>query len=612
MCGRRFASPRRRYEPARGAEDALRFGGRVDSRGDAVPHLLDGLDRAQAGQGHLEPDARVVSVERDARQLSYRDEPAVLLERRRQQPHRRPLSCRHLHRAGGPGGGLRGALRLPWPDCVRRDGHRRPDGPAQRAGHPGSPADGQRGPGRQPAWRHRLLPGASAPAHDLDAARVRRQRAGRPRGGGDGRRRHARQRVYAHSVPARRAGPGRHGHLRLHPGMERVHHRLRAPELQLEADAHHLARLVPHPARNRLGWAHGWGDTDGSACRGLLPHRAATCGGWVARGGGQGLIVASIERLADRCLLPGFIGTNPPDWILRRAAAGLGGVCLYARNVESPPQLAALTARLHAENPRLVIAIDEEGGDVTRLEAATGSSYPGNLALGTVDDVDLTRSVARSMGAELAAAGVDLDLAPDADVNSNPINPVIGVRAFGSTADRVAAHTAAWITGLQEAGVAACAKHFPGHGDTSIDSHLDLPVVDQDPHEGALELRDAIAAAVKGGRISEARLMEAAARVDALAGWRSSQSAHVTPDRAIGLAAARRAISADGRVRVDGQPVVVQLTSTPSQAAGVVPWGITTPLLQLGAHVTAIELHAEHADVDAIVGRAAGRSLVLG
>jgi len=101
-----------------------------------------------------------------------------------------------------------------------------------------------------------------------------------------------------------------------------------------------------------------------------------------------------------------------PDWILRRAAAGLGGVCLYARNVSSPEQLAALTARLHAENPRLVIAIDEEGGDVTRLEAASGSSYPGNLALGAVDDLDLTRAVARSMGADLAAAGIDLDLAP--------------------------------------------------------------------------------------------------------------------------------------------------------------------------------------------------------
>ena len=415
--------------------------------------------------------------------------------------------------------------------------------------------------------------------------------------------------------------------------------------------------------------------------------------------------MSTIERLADRCLLPGFIGTNPPDWILRRAAAGLGGVCLYARNVESPRQLSALTARLHAENPRLVMAIDEEGGDVTRLEAATGSSYPGNLALGTVDDVELTRSVARSMGAELAAVGVDLDLAPDADVNSNPINPVIGVRAFGSTPQRVAAHTAAWITGLQEAGVAACAKHFPGHGDTSIDSHLDLPVVDQDPHEGALEpfraaitagaravmsahivvpaidgvpatisakimtgllrgelgfdglavsdglemraiadgvglvegavlalaagcdllciggglvgedvaseLRAAIVAAVRAGRIGEARLAEAAGRVDALAAWRSSQSAHLIRDRAIGLAAARRAIRADGRVRVDGHPVVVQLVSTPSQAAGVVPWGITTPLVELGAHVTAVELHAEHADLEATLGQAAGRSLVL-
>jgi len=87
----------------------------------------------------------------------------------------------------------------------------------------------------------------------------------------------------------------------------------------------------------------------------------------------------------------------------------------------------------------------------------------------------------------------------------------------------------------------------------------------------ASELRDAIVAAVKGGRISEARLMEAAARVDALAGWRSSQSAHVTPDRGIGLAAARRAISADGSVRVDGQPVVVQLTSDPIAGAGVCP-----------------------------------------
>src|SRR4029077_581639 len=196
---------------------------------------------------------------------------------------------------------------------------------------------------------------------------------------------------------------------------------------------------------------------------------------------------------------PGFTGTVAPDWVLRRAAAGLGGVCLYARNIQNPEQLAALTASLHAERPELLIAIDEEGGDVTRLEARTGSSYPGNLALGAVDDIGLTRAVALAMGADLAAAGIDLDLAPVADVNSNPINPVIGVRAFGAEAAQVARQTAAWVAGLEEAGVAACVKHFPGHGDTSIDSHLALPVVNDDPHaSGALEpFRAAIAAGVR-------------------------------------------------------------------------------------------------------------------
>ena len=193
-----------------------------------------------------------------------------------------------------------------------------------------------------------------------------------------------------------------------------------------------------------------------------------------------------IERLALRCLLPGFTGTVPPTWVTRKAAEGLGGVVLYSRNVDDPEQLATLSASLHAERPQLLIAIDEEGGDVTRLEAKTGSSYPGNLALGAVGDPRLTHDVAAAMGAELAAAGIDLDLAPDADVNSNPSNPVIGTRAFGAHAAVVATHTSAWIDGLQGAGVAACAKHFPGHGDTSVDSHLALPTVTEDPHERAL------------------------------------------------------------------------------------------------------------------------------
>jgi len=198
-------------------------------------------------------------------------------------------------------------------------------------------------------------------------------------------------------------------------------------------------------------------------------------------------VTRSVEQAALRCLLPGFIGTEAPEWVLRRAAEGLGGVCLYARNITSAEQLANLCHRLHAANPGLIISVDEEGGDVTRLEAATGSSYPGNLALGAAGDVDLTRAVARAIGLELARAGVDLDLAPDADVNSNPSNPVIGVRSFGSESGAVAAQTVAWVEGLQSAGVAACVKHFPGHGDTSVDSHLALPVVGADPREGALQ-----------------------------------------------------------------------------------------------------------------------------
>ncbi len=140
----------------------------------------------------------------------------------------------------------------------------------------------------------------------------------------------------------------------------------------------------------------------------------------------------------------------------------------------------ALTAAVHDARPDAVVAVDEEGGDVTRLHVTDGSPVLGPAALGAADDLDLTRDAGRLVGAELAAVGIDLDLAPVADVNSNPDNPVIGSRSFGADPDRAAAHVAAWVTGLQEAGVAGCAKHFPGHGDTSQDSHLALPTVDID------------------------------------------------------------------------------------------------------------------------------------
>ncbi|MFJ8804638.1 glycoside hydrolase family 3 protein [Streptomyces sp. NPDC102490] len=188
----------------------------------------------------------------------------------------------------------------------------------------------------------------------------------------------------------------------------------------------------------------------------------------------------TLTRDALTVLQPGFAGTTAPDWLLRRIGEGLASVALFGRNVTSPEQVAALTAQLRAEREDLLVAIDEEGGDVTRLEVRTGSSFPGNHALGAVDDVGLTRAVAAELGRRLAASGVNFNWAPSADVNSNPDNPVIGVRAFGADTDLVARHTAAYITGMQSAGVATCAKHFPGHGDTGIDSHHAMPRIDVD------------------------------------------------------------------------------------------------------------------------------------
>ncbi|MCL6672842.1 glycoside hydrolase family 3 protein [Streptomyces panaciradicis] len=186
----------------------------------------------------------------------------------------------------------------------------------------------------------------------------------------------------------------------------------------------------------------------------------------------------TLTRDALTVLQPGFTGTTAPDWLLRRLGEGLASVGLFGRNITSAEQLSALTAQLRAERDDVLVAIDEEGGDVTRLEVRTGSSFPGNNALGAVDDVDLTREVAAELGRRLAACGVNLNWAPSADVNSNPANPVIGVRSFGAEPALVARHTAAYVTGLQSAGVAACTKHFPGHGDTAVDSHHALPRID--------------------------------------------------------------------------------------------------------------------------------------
>ncbi|WP_214322219.1 glycoside hydrolase family 3 protein [Nonomuraea sediminis] len=205
-----------------------------------------------------------------------------------------------------------------------------------------------------------------------------------------------------------------------------------------------------------------------------------------------------LRRLAAGTLLVAFQGTTAPSWVLRELEHGLGGVTLFGFNVESPDQVARLTGSLRAAGEP-VISLDEEGGDVTRLAYHVGSPYPGNAALGAVDDVELTRRVYRSIGAELAGCGINLDMAPDADVNTEADNPVIGTRSFGADPALVARHTVAAVQGLQSVNVAACVKHFPGHGATRVDSHLAVPVVDVTPE--VLRARELVpfAAAVEAG-----------------------------------------------------------------------------------------------------------------
>lgn len=178
-------------------------------------------------------------------------------------------------------------------------------------------------------------------------------------------------------------------------------------------------------------------------------------------------------------LLPGFVGTQLPEWVRSLLEAGLGGVCLFGENIVDRRQLRELTAAITAANPLAIIAIDEEGGDVTRLYYDRGAPYPGNALLGRIDDLALTEYTGRSVGWQLRDAGCNVTFGPDADINSNSDNPVIGVRSFGVDPERVSAHTAAWVRGLQSTGVAVSAKHFPGHGDTAQDSHRALPIVDR-------------------------------------------------------------------------------------------------------------------------------------
>jgi beta-N-acetylhexosaminidase len=188
----------------------------------------------------------------------------------------------------------------------------------------------------------------------------------------------------------------------------------------------------------------------------------------------------ALRRQIGRLLVAGFNGHTIPVELRSLAREfGLGGVILFARNITEPAQVADLSfdaARLVPELPCWV-SVDQEGGRVARLKKPF-TEWPAMATLGRSGDTGLAERFARALGAELKAVGVTLDFAPVLDVHTNPKNPIIGDRALADKAADVARLGGAIIRALQESGVAACGKHFPGHGDTATDSHVELPLVE--------------------------------------------------------------------------------------------------------------------------------------
>ena len=234
------------------------------------------------------------------------------------------------------------------------------------------------------------------------------------------------------------------------------------------------------------------------------------------------------DQRIGQLMMIGFDGTTV-DAELRRMITDyhIGGVILFARNVQSPEQVARLTNELQtialeSGHPGLFIAIDQEGGRVARLTESAGfTEFPSAMAIGATGDPENAYRMATAMAAEMRAVGINVDFAPDLDVNNNPSNPVIGTRSFSSDPAKVAEYGIAFARGLQENDVLAFGKHFPGHGDTGVDSHIDLPRV---PHD-----RD---------RLNDVELFPFRAAIQT--GFVGIMSAHVTfpaIDPTLGLAA---------------------------------------------------------------------------
>ncbi|MFI6791788.1 beta-N-acetylhexosaminidase [Nonomuraea sp. NPDC050383] len=241
------------------------------------------------------------------------------------------------------------------------------------------------------------------------------------------------------------------------------------------------------PAASPTATAPAGEDTPASTSEASAPSRVPAASGDVRRV----LARMSAEEKVGQLFMPVLYGTaagtvsgenqarygaQTPAKVIARYH--LGGVILFPANIKSVSQVVALTNGLQAASPRvpLIIGTDQENGLVSRMGALM-TTFPGASTVGATRDPARARAVAKATGEELRAVGVNLDFAPVADVNINPDNPVIGRRAYGNEPAKVATMVSAAVKGFGDAGVAATAKHFPGHGDTDVDSHTGLPVI---------------------------------------------------------------------------------------------------------------------------------------
>ena len=209
-------------------------------------------------------------------------------------------------------------------------------------------------------------------------------------------------------------------------------------------------------------------------------------------------MTSELQRLAHGVLFPALGRPTVPNWVPSRIEAGLGGFVIFGKDIVDGSQFPQLAAELHGPRDHVLLSIDEEGGDVSRLADLGGFSMPGNRALGELDDLELTRQAAYQIGLSLVEAGIDWDLAPAVDTAVNPMSPN-GIRCFGADRALVSRHTKAWVEGLQAAGVSACAKHYPGHGMSGTDAHLATPLVDVSRDELLGSYLDPFRAAIEAG-----------------------------------------------------------------------------------------------------------------